>query len=986
MGKPAEKEVTNTPASNPFTASVPTNNFFSGFGSTPQTSRAATTAPGSTSLNAATPAKTNLFSLGTPQTSIKEPESSTRETEVEAPKKGLFSASNVPRDSGIFSQPAKPESLSKNAFAAFSSANKKSEATKSTSSNIFTQQSQAAGPKSDAAQKASFSFPSQTPFAPATSLSGAADSSAQKKDLAPPKEAQQSASQSFFRPSSPSKEQAPLSPASAMPTLTGAAAPPATATQPTQQPKLPKARVPQNWSTSKVPGSNLNELSLQLAKLNEKYRARLAQLPATADWTLLSSWHYKESGEIMDKIVAIRKQQAAAKGITGNESSLSTKRKADDGVNRQNQDASPSKKARGVDVPSTPTPKPSSILSTTPKAAPPATQTSNLFGNILGKGNAPVSTTTSTPAVGSIASDKKEPEPSKGTTSQTGFMPTLGASKASDSSTNRTSQSPFQFLTSGTKGETKQTENKVSSFSSIGSESPFSQFAKSAKTFEQLRAERKAKAKEEDYDSDEESEEQWSARWDKEEAARIAEKKAQADQEFAFGAPEKKTSGTTTASNPFSGLSQPASGTSTPGLFSSRLGSPAPSATRSVFDTPNAAQTPSSNIFGHLSSGASSNNQDEDEDEDEDENEDEDEDEDEDEYEEEEQSESQPQSDQPSDFGKANKRKLAASESESEESLEEMMRRKKQQASGRPSLMSRITKTDDSEAGDESDKENGNTSKAASVFGQTNGVQTPNKPFQFFDFEKAGGQTAPPKSEFFAGDQTFKPGSPIVFGTQKKDAPTFQFQPATPSPAEFSATPSKPPPFSLFNQPSGSTPSWLTPTTGQSGPGSIASSVLSSRAATPLSEAETSGKDSAGENDGDEGTKQEQLDLSGLTDDEKSENDILFHAEQALAKEQQEKTPGKKTWENLARGPLWILKNKESGKAFVRIRLASGKTALNYNILPKLKTNVTGNSKKMVSAVRPGEGGKLKHTFFALKTNDIAEEFSRVYNESLPSS
>jgi hypothetical protein len=54
-----------------------------------------------------------------------------------------------------------------------------------------------------------------------------------------------------------------------------------------------------------------------------------------------------------------------------------------------------------------------------------------------------------------------------------------------------------------------------------------------------------------------------------------------------------------------------------------------------------------------------------------------------------------------------------------------------------------------------------------------------NKPFNFFDFSAAGSKTAPPESDSFVGDQTFKPGTPIKFGeaaTEKKAAPTFQFQ------------------------------------------------------------------------------------------------------------------------------------------------------------------------------------------------------------------
>src|SRR5205823_6674933 len=79
----------------------------------------------------------------------------------------------------------------------------------------------------------------------------------------------------------------------------------------------------------------------------------------------------------------------------------------------------------------------------------------------------------------------------------------------------------------------------------------------------------------------------------------------------------KEAGNATSAPKLFPGFSNPVSGTSTPGLFSSGVGSPTLSngGSKSVFDTPKAGQTPSPNIFGHLSSGPSSNHQDEDDDE-----------------------------------------------------------------------------------------------------------------------------------------------------------------------------------------------------------------------------------------------------------------------------------------------------------------------------------------------------------------------------------
>ncbi|KAJ8105025.1 hypothetical protein OPT61_g10429 [Boeremia exigua] len=523
-------------------------------------------------------------------------------------------------------------------------------------------------------------------------------------------------------------------------------------------------------------------------------------------------------------------------------------------------------------------------------------------------------------------------------------------------------------------------------------------FAKTAKTYEQLAAERKKKAKDADYDSDDETEEEWSARYDKEEAERLAKEKEAVASASGFSLPgSTNASGATTptpaepaktatetasdkpakeasdkpaastnlfanlakpasedksAPNLFANLARPASGASSPSLF--RAASPAPSTTggRSVFDTPSAAPSPSGNLFSHLSSGPSSVHQDDSDEDDQEEG-------------------SQNEQADSSNGSTSPKRKLDESETDSDAGLG------KKQAKG--SLLSRMTRADDADS--EAEKEN---DKPASLFGQTNGTSTPtNKPFAFFNFENAGANTAPPKNAF-AGDQTFKVGSPIKFGApateKKKDGPTFQFQPATPSPAEFSTTPAKPPPSGSLFSFGGAGPSLLAPNFGASAPSSVPSSVFNSRAGTPMSETETN------KDEDEEGEQQEQVDLSQLTDEEKASNDIVFHIDLALAKQQVDQGDGTKKWENFARGPLWILKDKTSGKCFVRIRIPSGATPLNYQILPALRSTVAGGSKKMVQATRPGKDKGLTPVYFAVKSPEVAEEFSRKYNESMPSS
>ncbi|KAG9205433.1 hypothetical protein G6514_008075 [Epicoccum nigrum] len=797
------------------------------------------------------------------------------------------------------------------------------------------------------------------------------------------------------------KAQPPAPPTPAQSTVSDVAATP-------QLPKIGKLSVPKDWVVENIPTpqhpeelvDHIVQLGIELEAMNLKFREIITNASLIADWSALSIWHHQQSRTLKTKIDNAKKQRAAAHGVTGNESTLSTKRSATEESSSQES----SKRSRPSE-PSTPTPKSTFSSTTTPKANPPATASSSLFSKAISQGTtpeksaeppktasaAPVQSTGFTPLFSASVG------PSAPKSNVSGFTPSLSASTGSSSlngvdsskSAPKASAASTGFTPSFGAPKAASAGGFKPSFggSSGGSTDFMAAFAKTAKTYEQLAAERKKKAKDADYDSDDETEEEWSARYDKEEAERLAKEKEAVKSASGFSIPgSANASGATTptsvaepakqpandkpttsanpfaslskpvtedksaaSTNPFASLSKPASGTSSPNLFSASSPAPSASGGRSVFDTPSAAPSPSGNLFSHLSSGESSTNQDDTDDEDD-----------------------RAASTSP-------KRKLAESETDSDDTAN-----KKQVSGTKGSLLSRMTRADDAES--EAEKE---SDKPTSTFGQTNGASTPtNKPFAFFNFDNAGANTAPPKNTF-AGDQTFKVGSPIKFGApateKKKDGPIFQFQPATPSPAEFSTTPAKPPPAnSLFNFGGAGGSSLLAPNFGASAPSSVPSSVFNSRAGTPASENEAS-KDTGAQDD-DEEEKHEQVDLSQLTAEEKASNDVVFHIDLALAKQQVDQGDGTKKWENFARGPLWILKDKESGKCFVRIRIPSGATPLNYQILPALRSTVAGGSRKMVQATRPGKDKGLTPVYFAVKSSEIAEEFSRKYNEAIPPS
>ncbi|KAH7559759.1 hypothetical protein BM1_03393 [Bipolaris maydis] len=927
LNKPEESSTTaapETPKSNPFAslakpatppaaAPAATSSGFSLFGTDKDKDSSSAT------LKAPEASKSSLFQpFSTPQPA--------KTADAEKPQGGLFSAAQPKTSSGLFSQTFQPE------------ANK--------SSNLFSK------------PQSSFSSftPSATSSTEAPKAPAAASPSSEKSNpfasLSTP---------STDRPNlfSAPKEPAQVSPAPAMPNLTGSSTVSNESQQTPEIPKVPKVHVPKEWS---VPGvvraqsgdsllKQITDLTAQLQVLNGKYRQQISTLPPTADWSSVSLWHYQHSTDIKKKIDNAKKQRAASRGVTGTESSLSTKRKADED-NVEARDPSPIKRSRPAETPASPTPQPSA---STPKLNPPATATSNMFAKAIGNKpstpSAPSTSSTNLFAPKTAENSSEEPAKANAPATGFGFSPSLPATNgASSSSTSSGFKPTFGSTPSSASGSTGFKPNFGSA---PGGGGFMAQFTKTAKTYDELAAERKKKAMEEDYDSDEETEEQWSARYDKAEEERRAEekKKAAATPTFTFGAsakPDAQPSGSTPKSNPFSGLLKPTSGASTPGGFTPKDVSPAPSTGgQSVFNAPAASPAPSSNIFGHLSSGPSSNNQDES---------------DEDDGEQQEIAGSVEPATPRGNFGE--------SEAESEETQEQ----KKPNTSSKGSLLSRITRDNDSE----SEKENNGISSTAA----TNGTTTPtNKPFQFFDFNAAS-KTAPPKSDTFAGDQTFKFGSPIKFGqapaTEKKDAPKFQFQPATPSPGEGSTTPAKPPPSSIFNFASTGGSSLFAP----SGGNSIGSSVFSSRAGTPLSEAGETSAASAAEDE--EGEKHEQIDLSQLTEEELNTYDIVFHTDVVLAKHQVDKD-GEKAWVNLAKGPLWILKDKETAKCSVRVRIPSGATPLNYQILPSLPATVTGSSKKMVMATKPAKEGGLQSVIFAVKSPEIAVEMAAKYTESVPS-
>lgn len=754
------------------------------------------------------------------------------------------------------------------------------------------------------------------------------------------------------------------------PAVTAAPFPAQEATKNVPPPQIPRVAVPKSWTIPDNCCSDLHEHTKLLEKINEIYRTKVAQLPPRADWSALSKWHWEESSKLKKKIDNLRKQAAAAKGITGEETVLSTKRRTDDSAQLE----SPFKKARSSGEPTTPNAKVPALPSTTPKANPPA-KPFNLFSNTSTAQQATSATD------GTLGSENN-------TAATGGFKPNLPTSTSSTASGFKPS-----FGTSSNAG------------GSTGG-GFFGQFG--GKTKEQLRDERMKKALEEGYESpttseeaegDYETREQFLARWNKEEDERQASLDAAAkNTTFKFAPTTSKNTDTPTfkftapSSGSIAASQGFGSGASTPGLFGSRVSSPAPSVegARSVLDTPLGAQTPTSNLFGHLSATSSQHQDDSDDDADDE------------------------SAAQPSIEEEPKKRKLGEvgdAESEISETLEESMRRKKpatqtssffnrvtkdnseveedpaDTATKKPSLLDRMTRDNSEAASDVTGKDadphslNSVNSKLYNI----NGSQTPapKKPFTF-DFAaaaKTAPQSAPPKQNPFAGDQTFKFGDPIKFGSSSNANTPFTITPATPTPA--SPVPQSIAPPKAMNSPF----AFL------SAAPSAATSAMSSRAATPASDADASATEGAAINE-EEGQNHVESDKSTLSSEEQAEFDVLFEAEQVIANKQMQKQGADKPeWVRIANGRLWILKSKTDNHVILRLRMKSGAVRVNIRIPPVIKSTIMGANKTQVltkeASVKDGKT-ILENLIFAFNHKDketkqqLAQKFSETYNENVP--
>lgn len=281
----------------------------------------------------------------------------------------------------------------------------------------------------------------------------------------------------------------------------------------------------------------------------------------------------------------------------------------------------------------------------------------------------------------------------------------------------------------------------------------------------------------------------------------------------------------------------------------------------------------------------------------------------------------------------------------------------------------------------------------------TNGLssQTGSTPFSGFNFGQSKPSTAntdkadetdkvQAEKRQGGGDNTWSPSTPIKFG-----APT----------GNESTTPAAPPPSNPFaglfgasgtpaTKIAGSDPGKLAPpSTGFSFGAPKGASADMSRATTPglTTDGEAS---TAGDKADDEGEPSEKQidDMTQLLPEEQETEDVLFEVEMAKAMKLDEKKTEDgyvKAWVEKGKGPLYVLKNKTTGKTRVLLKIPPlGRPAMNFGPM-KGVTYAQDSGKKIVRAAfidhldtNKEKAGKLSTWTIQVRELSGAAELARI--------
>ncbi|KAJ8062473.1 hypothetical protein OCU04_009006 [Sclerotinia nivalis] len=233
-------------------------------------------------------------------------------------------------------------------------------------------------------------------------------------------------------------------------------------------------------------------------------------------------------------------------------------------------------------------------------------------------------------------------------------------------------------------------------------------------------------------------------------------------------------------------------------------------------------------------------------------------------------------------------------------------------------------------------------------------------------------------------DKTWKPDTPIKFGSAAPSAPTFNFTASTPT------KPVSSPLGGLFGN-SGASTSALsngpTTTTGFQfgGPPSATSSLFPSVAASAdTSRATSPGATTDGATDADDNDPEKvhaQVNLLESNPGEENEDVIHSVRTRALKFTPREEGDEKSPWDTKGVGPLKVLRHKETKATRILLRSdPSGSIILNKSLLSQVKYEASGKTIKLMTVGDDGKG--LQTWVLQLKGNELAEELAKCLEDN----
>ena len=268
-----------------------------------------------------------------------------------------------------------------------------------------------------------------------------------------------------------------------------------------------------------------------------------------------------------------------------------------------------------------------------------------------------------------------------------------------------------------------------------------------------------------------------------------------------------------------------------------------------------------------------------------------------------------------------------------------------------------------------------------------------------------------------SGDNTWKPNTPLKFGastigkettTPKAPPPTlgnlFGSTPTTGATNVFSSTPATGNTNLFGSTPANGSSSFLNvpgankPTLNFNFASNPASSVATSRASTPGVTTDGEGS-TAGEGDEDDGQPSEPQveDQTGLRPEETANEDVLITCPNTTARKIRTKkdpeAPGGQSrgWATVGCGPLYVLKNKDTGKTRVLLKVPPyGNAKMNFPVMQKMNYEVSGKKGSMVQGAffdHIDEPNQPKVAVYLLDVGkDNAAELTKLLNENRPKS